>query len=96
MGDEDEYLKIAAMSERELLDYVIENPNYLIDSYFAGYDTAILNRHAELTAARSAQGCVDCAHFSIDVKEYPCILCKNNNYGEGFPSHWAPKPDGAK
>lgn len=47
-GDELEYEKIAKMSTRELLDYVLCHPEYLSDSYYRGYDTAIYARRKQL------------------------------------------------
>jgi len=47
--DEYQYTLIAKMSVGELLDYVICHPYYLTDSYYRGFDTAILKRHKELT-----------------------------------------------
>lgn len=47
-GDELEYAKIAKMSTRELLNYVLCHPEYLTDSYYRGYDTAIYKRADEL------------------------------------------------
>jgi len=48
MSDEAEYERISKMSESELLDYVIEHPEYLTDPYYRGYDTAIYARHDAL------------------------------------------------
>lgn len=47
-GDELEYDRIATFSLLELLDYVLGHPEYLSDSYYKGYDTAILARREVL------------------------------------------------
>lgn len=54
-SDEVEYLKIAKMSDRELLDYVLASPYLLTDSYYRGFDTAIYARAEQL--AQEGQGC---------------------------------------
>lgn len=48
-GDEIEYTKISKMSALELLNYVLDSPHLLTDSYYRGYDTAIYKRYDELT-----------------------------------------------
>lgn len=50
-GDEVEYEKIQKMDIYELFGYVLCNPEYLSDSYFRGYDTAIIKRAKELGVA---------------------------------------------
>lgn len=47
-GDQKDYNRIAKMSVRQLLDYVLEHPYYLTDSYYRGFDTAIYKRAEEL------------------------------------------------
>lgn len=48
MSDLDQYKIIAAMDVYELLDYVINQPELLTDSYYRGYDKAIYERAEEL------------------------------------------------
>lgn len=48
--NEKEVARIMAMSIEELLGYVIESPEYLIDSYFSVFGHAIEARAAELGA----------------------------------------------
>lgn len=50
MSDKEEYARIATMSLRELLDYVLAHPEYLTDRYYKGFDTAIYARAAALEA----------------------------------------------
>lgn len=49
-GNELECEKIAAMSMRELLDYVLGNPEYLTDSYYRVFGSAVYKRDEQLTA----------------------------------------------
>lgn len=35
-------------TESELLDFILENPNFLTDSYYADFLEAIRERHSEL------------------------------------------------
>ena len=46
--DQAQYDKIAKMSVWELLVYVVDNPNFLTDSYYKGYDKAIYDRVNQL------------------------------------------------
>lgn len=52
MSDEQEYARIAAMTEGQLLDYVLGAPELLTDSYYRGFATAVRMRHSELVALR--------------------------------------------
>jgi hypothetical protein len=47
-GDELEYERISQLTTRQLLDYVLEHPSYLTDSYYRGFDSAIYSRAGAL------------------------------------------------
>lgn len=42
--------KVSEMNSNELLDYVLNNPEYLTNSYYRKEFFEIANRHSELTA----------------------------------------------
>lgn len=48
MSDEQNYAEIAKLDLRGLMEVVEQNPHYLTDSYYRGYDLAILARWEEL------------------------------------------------
>lgn len=48
MSDEQAYAEIAKMDLRGLMEVVEQNPHYLADPYYRGYDKAILARWEEL------------------------------------------------
>ena len=47
-GDDREIEKIFRFSKDELLDYILENPEYLTDSYYAVFGIAIHKRRIQL------------------------------------------------
>ena len=47
-GDDQTCLRISQMSESELLDYVLDNSEYLSDPYYRVFERAIYARHEEL------------------------------------------------
>lgn len=49
MSNRDECYRISRMSVHELLDYVLNNPEYLADSYYHEFRRAIHSRKAELS-----------------------------------------------
>lgn len=51
MTDDEYKAKIAAMSRRELLDEIMDNPNYLTDNYYRDFGRAMRQRAEELNAA---------------------------------------------
>jgi hypothetical protein len=53
-GSDLECERISKMSESELLDYVLEHPDYVYDNYYSAFRSAIHKRHDELVAARCA------------------------------------------
>ena len=52
MSDKAYIASIAKMTESQLLDEVMENPNYLCDPYYRAFGIAIENRYRELRANR--------------------------------------------
>ena len=48
IGDDREIAKIFKFSKDELLDYILENPEYLTDGYFSGFGMAIHKRRIQL------------------------------------------------
>lgn len=46
--NEEECLRIKAMTESELLDYVMDHPEYLSDPYYYDFGRAMTERHEQL------------------------------------------------
>lgn len=50
-GNDEEVAKIFKLSKDELLDYILESPEYLTDSYYAVFGIAIHKRRLQLKEA---------------------------------------------
>jgi len=51
MSTNEDYIEaVSNMNERQLLDQVIENPEYLTDSYYHVFADALNKRYVQLTA----------------------------------------------
>lgn len=47
-GNDEEVAKIFSLDKDELLDYILENPEYLTDSYYVVFGIAIHKRRIQL------------------------------------------------
>lgn len=53
MSDKEEIKAIASYDERELLDYIMEHPVVLTDSYYRDFGRAVQTRYEQLREQRT-------------------------------------------